>query len=451
VLIAALFSVLGTSLAVTRKPSDIKLQWLNSGKGMKITFPDKTTDEIELQADPQNECFYHGHLMEDHESQVEVDGCKGDLEIIEISSRLVPCGLVFLLLENGETYEIDPTEGLQFPNQTDSVVPEVAGGQIAAMNGQLPTSVEAKIHVRYDPSFRDLYGSDSAAKRKIRDIISLAQPWFKRERNLAMNIEIKVVTNQYYPRRIGFPNHSIRGLIGKGGSREHPTAFFKAADPANRGMAYGVAYRDAFCFRSGSAQGMGLITEVFKGTENDASSAILFAHELGHNLGMKHDFHEDHGGPGDNNGEHYGPCNDQGIMSYSPPQLPRQWSRCSRGDQERHYRERGHQCMTIGGGGGGNGGSSCRCNGEDVAWKNQRIGSCDDGTSISCGNWCFVGPSCTQKFWMSWAGKWVSCTPCDNTRSPPPLKTAECSVSGSPDAIGLSVGLLAAGFLVALI
>ena len=61
-LIAALFSVLGTSLAVTRKPSDIKLQWLNSGKGMKITFPDKTTDEIELQADPQNECFYHGPI-----------------------------------------------------------------------------------------------------------------------------------------------------------------------------------------------------------------------------------------------------------------------------------------------------------------------------------------------------------------------------------------------------
>jgi len=450
VLIAALFSVLGTSFAVTRKPSDIKLQWLNSGKGMKITFPDKTTDEIELQADPQNECFYHGHLMEDHESQVEVDGCKGDLEIIEISSRLVPCGLVFLLLENGETYEIDPTEGLQFPNQTDSVVPEVAGGQIAAMNGQLPTSVEAKIHVRYDPSFRDLYGSDSAAKRKIRDIISLAQPWFKRERNLAMNIEIKVVTNQYYSSRIGHPFQSgmLSSVVGRGGSRDHPTAFFKAADPAYRGRTHGIAHLSAFC----SGQKLGLITEVQKGTENDASNAILFAHELGHNLGMKHDFDKDHGGGG-GGVEHYGPCNDQGIMSYSPPQLPMKWSRCSRGDQERHYRERGHSCMTTGGGngGGGNGGSSCQCNGEDVAWKNQRIGSCDDGTSISCGNWCFVGPSCLQKFWMSWAGKWVSCTPCDNTRSPPPLKTAECPISGSPDAIGLSVGLLAAGFLVALI
>ena len=284
VLIAALFSVLGTSLAVTRKPSAIKLQWLNSGKGMKITFPDKTTDEIDLEADPQNNCFYHGHLMEDHESQVEVDGCKGDLEIVEISSRLVPCGLVFLLLENGETYEIDPTEGLQFPNQTDTVVPEAAGTQPAAMNGQLPSSVEAKIHVRYDPSFRDLYGSDSAAKRKIRDIISLAQPWFKRERNLAMNIEIKIVTNQFYPSRIGHPFQSLGGLIGKGGSREHPTAFFKGADPAYRGAAYGVAHRPAFC--SGN-QGLGLITEVRKGTEYDAGNAILFAHELGHNLGMK--------------------------------------------------------------------------------------------------------------------------------------------------------------------
>ena len=98
-LIAALFSVLGTSLAVTRKPSAIKLQWLNSGKGMKITFPDKTTDEIELQADPQNNCFYHGHLLEDHESQVDVDGCKSSAEtIVEIHSIYVPCGFVDLLL-----------------------------------------------------------------------------------------------------------------------------------------------------------------------------------------------------------------------------------------------------------------------------------------------------------------------------------------------------------------
>ena len=42
-------------------------------------------------------------------------------------------------------------------------------------------------------------------------------------------------------------------------------------------------------------------------------------------------------------------------------------------------------------------------------------------------------------------GKWASCAPCDNTRSRPPLKTAECSNSGSPDAIGLSAGLLVAG------
>ena len=51
-------------------------------------------------------------------------------------------------------------------------------------------------------------------------------------------------------------------------------------------------------------------------------------------------------------------------------------------------------------------GSSCQCNGEDVAWNNRRIGSCDDGTSISCGNWCFVGPSCSQKVWWSWAGQY---------------------------------------------
>ena len=54
------------------------------------------------------------------------------------------------------------------------------------------------------------------------------------------------------------------------------------------------------------------------------------AHEIGHNLGMSHDFDEVHGGP-------TGECNGKGIMSYGSMDR-NQWSTCSRSDFERHYK-----------------------------------------------------------------------------------------------------------------
>ena len=108
---AVLFSLLASSCwahseGPVRKPSDIKLNWLKKGVAMKITFADKSTDEIFLKRDPNDDCMFQGSLKSDIESEVEVDGCTGDFEIVEISSRLVPCGLVTLVFEDGETYEI---------------------------------------------------------------------------------------------------------------------------------------------------------------------------------------------------------------------------------------------------------------------------------------------------------------------------------------------------------
>jgi hypothetical protein len=172
--IPALLSLLGSSWAASRNPSEIKLKWLEDEvvegdtlPHMEITFADGTTDEIFLKPDPENDCFYHGSLKGDIESEVEVDGCKNDAEIVEISSRLVPCGLVILLLENGKTFAIDPLEGIGFPNSTDAVPPVAAGFNGASWQGNLPTTAVAKIHVRYDRSLVQLLGSDRAARKKI--------------------------------------------------------------------------------------------------------------------------------------------------------------------------------------------------------------------------------------------------------------------------------------------
>ena len=212
---AVILGLLGASMALTKKPSDYKLEWLNSGKVMKITFPDKTTDEIPLKADKDNNCFFHGYLNSDLESEVEVDGCKGNVEVVEIDSRLVRCGLVFLLLEaDGKTYEIDPTEGFQL-NKTDTVVPpESLGPSPAAMQGGMPTSVVLKLHLRYDPSILEMVGgSHGAAQRKLKAIVDIARPWFKRSRNLAMDIEIKIMSNEAYQSRIP-EDGAVQSLVG---------------------------------------------------------------------------------------------------------------------------------------------------------------------------------------------------------------------------------------------
>merc|ERR1711935_489270 len=57
--------------------------------------------------------------------------------------------------------------------------------------------------------------------------------------------------------------------------------------------------------------------------ENVLATSEVVAHEMGHNMGMLHDFDEDHGGSN-------GPCDGTGIMSYGS--APNVWSTCSRAD-----------------------------------------------------------------------------------------------------------------------
>jgi len=371
--IAAFFSLLGTCWSASKDPSEIKLKWLEDEvieedilPHMEITFADGTTDEILLKPDPENACFFHGSLKGDIESEVKVDGCKNDAEVVQISSGLVPSGLVILLLENGKTFTINPFEGIEFPNGTDVAPPPVAvaaefnGASINGVSwqGALPTTAVAKIHVRYDQSLVDLLGSEAEARKKVKVIVDLSRVYFKRELGLSMNIKIEIQSTQHYNASIGNPHppigvsNPLNGLRGKGGGRGHPTAWFKAGDPGS-GSIRGVADRPGICNEQA-----GLITEVYKDTWGDPTSALLFAHELGHSLGMEHDFSEKHRGSDptvnrDTEG-YYGPCNDKGIMSYDPPPpYNKLWSDCSRKDLENTFKNKTHSCMAMEGGGGG--------------------------------------------------------------------------------------------------
>merc|ERR1712172_61399 len=64
--------------------------------------------------------------------------------------------------------------------------------------------------------------------------------------------------------------------------------------------------------------------------ENVLATSEVIAHEMGHNMGMLHDFDDEHGGSN-------GPCDGTGIMSYGS--APNVWSTCSRNDFLALYNE----------------------------------------------------------------------------------------------------------------
>jgi hypothetical protein len=64
---------------------------------------------------------------------------------------------------------------------------------------------------------------------------------------------------------------------------------------------------------------------------------FVMAHEVGHNLGMFHDFDKRHGGGGN-------PCDNSGFMSYGPKVY--KWSECSVKDFTAKYMWNKHKwCM----------------------------------------------------------------------------------------------------------
>ena len=262
--ILVLLNLLGATWGakgVTRKKSDIKLKWLEDDdhKGeklphMEITFADGKKDEIFLKVygntdGVTDECFFHGSLKGDMEAEVEVDGCKNGKATVQIQSRLIPCRVSsFFLDENGETFLVDPTEGVIFPNSTETDAPpppQAAQASGATWQGDLPRTATARFHVRVDKGLVEQEGSVANANRKVRRIIDLSRVWFKKHLGLPMDIDLEIKSTEIYYGDIRYP-YTFRILASKGGKGGHPTAWFKA--PVwNDGVIRGVGHTPAVC------------------------------------------------------------------------------------------------------------------------------------------------------------------------------------------------------------
>jgi hypothetical protein len=94
----------------------------------------------------------------------------------------------------------------------------------------------------------------------------------------------------------------------------------------------GIAWGKVVCNSAGYNKYKESINEWRK---THAEAGHVIAHEIGHNIGMDHDFSDAHKAAG---------CNGQGIMSYGDP--PNQWSHCSKSDFVAHYNtNKNNWCM----------------------------------------------------------------------------------------------------------
>jgi hypothetical protein len=109
---------------------------------------------------------------------------------------------------------------------------------------------------------------------------------------------------------------------------------FKGAGYSSGG---GIAYLAVVCTNGNDKVKQGIN---YYGQSHSAMGELL-AHEVGHNLGMAHDFATQHGGDGSAGS---GPCDNEGLMSYGNHKS--QWSECSVKDFTAQYTvNKDHWCL----------------------------------------------------------------------------------------------------------
>jgi len=277
-------------------------------------------------------CLFTGKLEGDLDSEVSVSGCHNSNEtIVSIASSLLPDGFVELMIVDGNTKNMDSanifgeTEGEE---STDYIDPPTDPFEwaVSPWSGPLPSTVVLKTDIKYDNSLLEHFDySHEKTKDWIKDVVQLAKPMMSHN-TLSIKVALEIGEVTHIDETLDAENHTIYHLAQTKNHNSLTSYFCK--DPQQRGY-NGIAFIGTACNPMYAIN----INEL---SYSDYETARTFAHELGHNIGMDHDFHESHGGPN-------GKCNHQGLMSYG--QKPTQWSSCSDKDFTTWWKEKGHVCL----------------------------------------------------------------------------------------------------------
>merc|ERR1719430_2993009 len=200
---------------------------------------------------------------------------------------------------------------------------------VSRRGGRLPREVTLRSWLVYDKSLLSKFNNN---KRRVRNhLIRLAQMTKPILRRLDVRVNLEVRGVRHRRSAIDTSDRSERRI-------------FEYLRGKNWGL---VSYFTAQKYKTttGLVPKIGRVCDTRSGLQfninwvedNNYETALTFAHELGHNLGIRHDFDKDHGGK-------RGHCNgEKGVMSYGIH--PDTWTSCSNKDFSNWYQRVGHRCL----------------------------------------------------------------------------------------------------------
>ena len=349
---------------------------LNGIPAIDLTFPDGFQDHLVLERHYMTDmdrmlkklhCNFIGHLASDPEACVAVTGCPGSKMEFSINSYVSDRSGRFILhpdgsmeaiesafadfnsvahplkvpehLRNDEQWELVDDDELENPDQ----IAEEMQFEASCAAGQctdLPETNLMKVKVGYDDSFNNDLGSASAAAAYLDSVFTHVQTFYC---HATLGSKIQIERDGDYTHHAGQTwkaepdsgslDGPIKDITYASSSNAHLFVYL-CKDPQSWGV-IGLAWVGTLC---GPNSWKGYKASINEKRNSAVKTAEVVAHEMGHNLGMLHDFDDKHGGQS-------GACNGQGIMSYGS--FPQQWSSCSKADYLARYNQVGgnNWCM----------------------------------------------------------------------------------------------------------
>jgi len=202
---------------------------------------------------------------------------------------------------------------------------------------------QMKLQILYDPAFAAKHGGNSSRiNEAINGILTHAQTFFKKEASLTTKFILDIFPFEPINENLSADGANLVKLTNLVGGLSTPAAnsysLISYADQG-RGGTIGIAWVGSTCSSYNTN-----INEYFV---SDMRTAAIIVHEIGHNLGMRHDFN---GRPGNPRVSSTGAActNVGGFMDYLSVQD--KWSPCSVEDFTAYYNfveSRGGWCMPL--------------------------------------------------------------------------------------------------------